>query len=53
VIDAAAAAGVALLAYTGVLGGPEADFVIADEHKTTEERILASGLPYVFLRNGW
>lgn len=53
VVDAAAAAGVALLAYTGILGGPEADFVLADEHKATEAYILASGLPYVFLRNGW
>jgi NAD(P)H dehydrogenase (quinone) len=53
VIDAAAEAGVALLAYTGVLGGPDADFTLADEHKATERLILASGLPYVFLRNGW
>ncbi|GAA2060278.1 MULTISPECIES: SDR family oxidoreductase [Streptomyces] len=53
VIDAAKEAGVALLAYTGVLGGPAADFALADEHKATEEAVLASGLPYVFLRNGW
>ncbi|MBD0738537.1 NmrA family NAD(P)-binding protein [Streptomyces sp. CBMA29] len=53
VIDAAAAAGVALFAYTGVLGGPAADFDLAIEHKATEEHVLASGLPYVFLRNGW
>ncbi|MFF8375121.1 SDR family oxidoreductase [Streptomyces sp. NPDC015661] len=53
VIDAAKAAGVAQLAYTGILGGPEADFTLADEHKATEELILASGLPYTFLRNGW
>ncbi|MEE4541917.1 NmrA family NAD(P)-binding protein [Streptomyces sp. V4-01] len=53
VVDAAAAAGVALLVYTGVLGGPDADFALADEHKATEEHIRASGLPYVFLRNGW
>lgn len=53
VVDAAAEAGVALLAYTGVLGGPDADFKLADEHKATETHILASGLPYVFLRNGW
>lgn len=53
VVDAAAEAGVALLAYTGVLGGPAADFILADEHKATENHILASGLPYVFLRNGW
>lgn len=53
VIDAAQAAGVALLAYTGILGGPEADFRLADEHKATERAILDSGLPYTFLRNGW
>lgn len=53
VIDAAKAAGVGLLAYTGVLGGDAAGFRLADEHKVTEAAILASGLPYVFLRNGW
>ncbi|MFB7942239.1 NAD(P)H-binding protein [Streptomyces sp. NPDC004779] len=53
VIDAAKAAGVAQLAYTGVLGGPDADFDLAAEHKETEALILASGLPYTFLRNGW
>jgi len=53
VIDAAAKAGVALLAYTGALGGPAADFALADEHKATEQAILDSGLPYAFLRNGW
>ncbi|MEU6881939.1 NAD(P)H-binding protein [Streptomyces sp. NPDC046712] len=53
VIDAAKAAGIAQLAYTGVLGGPEADFDLAAEHKDTERLILDSGLPYTFLRNGW
>ncbi|MEW2059629.1 SDR family oxidoreductase [Streptomyces sp. NPDC007002] len=53
VIDAAKAAGVAQLAYTGILGGPDADFTLADEHKATEQLILDSGLPYTFLRNGW
>ncbi|WP_369377123.1 SDR family oxidoreductase [Streptomyces sp. cg36] len=53
VIDAAKAAGVAQLAYTGILGGPDADFALADEHKVTERLILESGLPYTFLRNGW
>ncbi|MFE2990980.1 SDR family oxidoreductase [Streptomyces sp. NPDC059262] len=53
VIDAAKGAGVALLAYTGVLGGPRADFDLAAEHKVTEQAILDSGLPYTFLRNGW
>lgn len=53
VIEAAKAAGVAQLAYTGVLGGPAADFQLAAEHKVTEQLILDSGLPYTFLRNGW
>jgi NAD(P)H dehydrogenase (quinone) len=53
VIDAAKAAGVSRLAYTGVLGGPEADFDLAADHKATEQAILDSGLPYTFLRNGW
>ncbi|MGW6857554.1 SDR family oxidoreductase [Streptomyces xanthophaeus] len=53
VIDAAKAAGVAQLAYTGILGGPGADFDLAAEHKATEQAILDSGLPYTFLRNGW
>ncbi|MGW0686317.1 SDR family oxidoreductase [Streptomyces sp. NPDC002754] len=53
VIDAAKAAGVELLGYTGVLGGPDADFELAAEHKATEQAILDSGLPYTFLRNGW
>jgi len=53
VIDAAAQAGVARLAYTGVLGGPAADFQLAAEHKATEQAILDSGLSYTFLRNGW
>jgi NAD(P)H dehydrogenase (quinone) len=52
-VEAAAGAGVALLAYTGILGGPDADFMLADPHKVAERNILASGLPYVFLRNGW
>ncbi|MCF3120009.1 SDR family oxidoreductase [Streptomyces arenae] len=53
VVDAAREAGVALLVYTGILGGPEADFDLAAEHKETERLILDSGLPHTFLRNGW
>ncbi|MER5897953.1 NmrA family NAD(P)-binding protein [Streptomyces sp. NPDC001876] len=53
VIAAAKAAGVAQLAYTGVLGGPDADFQLAAEHKVTEQLILDSDLPYTLLRNGW
>ncbi|MBT2543145.1 SDR family oxidoreductase [Streptomyces sp. ISL-44] len=53
VLKAAQAAGVAQLAYTGILGGPEADFDLAAEHTATEQAILESGIPYTFLRNGW
>lgn len=53
VIDAAREAGVALLAYTSVLGGPSATFSIAEEHVATEQALLASGVPYCSLRNGW
>ena len=53
VVNAAKDAGAARIAYTGVLGGPAADFLLAAEHKATEQAILDSGLPYTFLRNGW
>lgn len=53
VIAAARAADVAQLAYTGILGGPDADFDLADEHRVTERLILDSGVPHTFLRNGW
>ncbi|MFI2643294.1 SDR family oxidoreductase [Streptomyces sp. NPDC018610] len=51
VIDAAGAAGVALLAYTSAPGSLKA--ALADDHRGTEEALLASGLPYTLLRNGW
>ncbi|MFG3661297.1 SDR family oxidoreductase [Streptomyces sp. NPDC047706] len=51
VIDAAKAAGVALLAYTSAPGSLTA--ALADDHRATEAAVLASGLPYVLLRNGW
>lgn len=51
VIDAAKAAGVALLAYTSAPGSLKA--ALADDHRATEEALLASGLPYSLLRNGW
>ncbi|MFF8473109.1 NAD(P)H-binding protein [Streptomyces sp. NPDC015414] len=51
VIDAAGAAGVALLAYTSAPGSLTA--ALADDHRATETALLASGLPYSLLRNGW
>jgi NAD(P)H dehydrogenase (quinone) len=53
VVDAARKAGVRLLAYTSVLRAPTSRLALAAEHKGTEEAIRASGLPFVFLRNGW
>lgn len=51
VIDAAKAAGAALLAYTSAPGSLTA--ALADDHRATERVLLASGLPYTLLRNGW
>ncbi|MFF5159797.1 SDR family oxidoreductase [Streptomyces sp. NPDC000348] len=51
VIDAAKAAGVALLAYTSAPGSLTA--ALADDHRGTEEALRGSGVPYVLLRNGW
>lgn len=54
VIDAAAAAGVELLAYTSMTNATSAvDFPIAADHVATEQAIAASGLPAVILRNAW
>ncbi|MBQ1094045.1 SDR family oxidoreductase [Streptomyces sp. B93] len=51
VIDAAKAAGVALLAYTSAPGTLTA--ALADDHRATEQVLTSSGVPYVLLRNGW
>lgn len=53
VVDAAQAAGVGLLAYTSVLRADTSPLGLAQDHVETEALIRASGLPWVFLRNGW
>ena len=53
VIDAAKTAGVKLIAYTSILRADTSKLQLATEHLATEKAILASGLAYVFLRNGW
>jgi NAD(P)H dehydrogenase (quinone) len=53
VVEAARKAGVRLLVYTSILHADRSRLALAAEHKATEETIRASGLPYVFLRNGW
>lgn len=53
VIEAAKQAGVAQLVYTSAPKADTSPLILAPEHKATEEIILASGLPYTILRNGW
>lgn len=53
VLDAAKNVGVLLLAYTSILHADTSPLKLAGTHKKTEENIKASGLPFVFLRNGW
>ena len=53
VIDAAKEAGVSLLAYTSLLHADTSALALAKVHKATEGKIRDSGLPFVFLRNGW
>lgn len=53
VIDAAKEAGVQLIIYTSVLHADRSQLQLADEHRQTESMIVASGIPYIMLRNGW
>lgn len=53
VVDAAKKAGVRHIVYTSAPHADTTPLVLAPEHKATEEAILASGIPYTFLRNGW
>lgn len=53
VVEAAARAGVKLLAYTSLLHADASPLGLAGEHRDTEALIRASGVPFVILRNGW
>jgi NAD(P)H dehydrogenase (quinone) len=53
VIEAAKAAGVGLIAYTSILHAPTSTIGLAEEHRTTEAALAASGVPHILLRNGW
>ncbi|HEX8455424.1 MAG TPA: SDR family oxidoreductase [Longimicrobium sp.] len=53
VVNAARDAGVRLLAYTSILNADTGRMQLAVEHSASEEIIRASGIPFVFLRNGW
>lgn len=53
VIEAAKSSGVQLLAYTSMLHADKSTLGLAVEHRDTEQALVASGLSYVLLRNGW
>lgn len=53
VIDAAKKEGAELFVYTSLPRADSSELFLAREHKQTEDYIRASGLPFVFLRNGW
>ena len=53
VVDAAVQAGVGHIVYTSITRADTSTNPLAPEHKATEELIVASGLPYTFLRNNW
>ena len=53
VVEAARQAGVKLIAYTSIPQADTSSMRLAEDHKHTEAAIRASGLPFVFLRNGW
>ncbi len=52
-VDAAKKAGIRLIAYTSILNADTNEMHLAADHKATEAYIRASGISYVFLRNGW
>ncbi|WP_158785078.1 SDR family oxidoreductase [Pantoea sp. BAV 3049] len=53
VIAAAKQAGVKLLAYTSLLRADTTKMGLGGEHRGTEQALIASGVPYAILRNGW
>lgn len=53
VIAAAREAGVSLLAYTSLLHADTTPMGLGGEHRATEQALIASGVPYAILRNGW
>lgn len=53
VVQAAAGAGVSLLAYTSMLRADTSTMALTTEHRETEKVLASSELPTVVLRNGW
>jgi NAD(P)H dehydrogenase (quinone) len=52
-IDAAKAAGVGLIAYTGIANADTTTMQLAAEHQATEAMLAESGVPFALLRNSW
>ncbi|MFL5322250.1 MAG: SDR family oxidoreductase [Myxococcaceae bacterium] len=52
-IDAAKKAKVKRIVYTSLLHADRSGMSLAKEHFPTEQAIAKSGIPHVFLRNGW
>jgi NAD(P)H dehydrogenase (quinone) len=52
-IAAAKVAGVKFIAYTSLANASESKIFLAEVHRTTEEAIIKTGIPYSFLRNNW
>ena len=52
-VAAAERAGVKFIAYTSITNAMESKLFLAPTHKTTEEAIIKTGIPYSFLRNNW
>jgi NAD(P)H dehydrogenase (quinone) len=52
-VEAAKIAGIPHIVYTSALAAPTTSFVLAAEHRATEDVIAASGIPATFLRIGW
>ena len=53
VITAARDAGVSRIVYTSAPKATTSELLVAPEHKATEEFLIASGVPFTILRNGW
>jgi NAD(P)H dehydrogenase (quinone) len=53
VVGVAKDAGVGLVAYTSIANADRSTLKLAADHRATEQEIIASGLPYVLLRNSW
>jgi NAD(P)H dehydrogenase (quinone) len=53
VVEAAKAAGVGRIAYTGLLRADVSGSPLAPDHVATEELLAASGVPFTVLRNSW